>query len=43
MDIGKMKDVVQEPVTPAEALETIPDGLILRRISDVWSIAKLKV
>ena len=27
VDIGKMKDVAQEPATPAEALETIPGGV----------------
>ena len=27
MDVGKMKEVAQEPATPAEALETIPDGV----------------
>ena len=29
MDVGKMKEVAQEPATPAEALETIPDGVDL--------------
>ena len=27
IDIGKMKDVAQDPATPAEALETIPSGV----------------
>ena len=27
VDIGKMKDVAQEPTTPTEALETIPSGV----------------
>jgi hypothetical protein len=27
MDVGRMKEVAQEPATPAEALETIPDGV----------------
>ena len=27
VDIGKMKDVAQEPATPAEALETILGGV----------------
>ena len=29
VDVGKMKEVAQEPATPAEALETIPDGVDL--------------
>jgi hypothetical protein len=29
VDVGKMKEVAQEPVTPAEALETIHDGVDL--------------
>ena len=29
VDIGKMKDVAQEPATPAEALETNPGGVDL--------------
>ena len=27
VDVGKMKEVAQEPATPAEALETISDGV----------------
>jgi hypothetical protein len=27
VDVGKMKEVAQEPSTPAEILETIPDGV----------------
>jgi hypothetical protein len=27
VDVGKMKEVAQEPATPAEVLETIPDGV----------------
>ena len=27
MDVGKMKEVAQEPATPVEALETIPNGV----------------
>ena len=29
VDVGKMKEVAQEPTTPAKALETIPDGVDL--------------
>jgi hypothetical protein len=29
VDIGKMKEVFQEPATPAEVLETVPDGVNL--------------
>jgi hypothetical protein len=29
VDIGKIKEVAQEPVTPAEILETVPDGVNL--------------
>jgi hypothetical protein len=29
VDVGKMKEVAQEPATLAEALETIPDGVDL--------------
>jgi hypothetical protein len=29
VEIGKMKEVAQEPVTPAEVLETVPDGVNL--------------
>jgi len=27
VDIGKMKDVAQEPATPVEALEIVPGGV----------------
>ena len=27
MDIGKLKDVAQQPATPVKALETIPNGV----------------
>lgn len=27
MDVGKMKEVVQEPATPAEAMDQNPDGV----------------
>ena len=43
VDIGEMKDVAQEPATPAEALETILGGLTLRHKRGAWSTAKLKV
>jgi hypothetical protein len=29
VDIGKMKEVAQEPATPAEVLETVPNGVNL--------------
>jgi hypothetical protein len=29
VDVGKMKEVAQEPSTPTEILETIPDGVDL--------------
>jgi hypothetical protein len=29
VDIRKMKEVAQEPATPAEVLETVPDGVNL--------------
>jgi hypothetical protein len=27
VDVEKMKEVAQEPVTPAEAFKTVPDGV----------------
>jgi hypothetical protein len=27
VDVGTMKEVAQEPATPAEVLETIPNGV----------------
>jgi hypothetical protein len=27
VDVEKMKEVAQEPATPAEAFETVPDGV----------------
>jgi hypothetical protein len=43
VDVGKMKEVAQEPVTPAEALELFLMEWILRHTNVVWSTAKLKV
>ena len=43
IDIGKMKDVAQEPTTLAEALEIVPVELTLRHTRGAWSTTNPKV